>query len=208
MSVAGVFDFLKIASLALIFMAPLVVGVGAKAVTQGYLEQQLGTGWGDTVSSWIGAGAAGAAAAVELTQPEVVGLVGTFSVMLAWVIALAGCFILVMLLAFFGHTELLSPSVFPFIAFMVIASLIPLVDGAPTLSGSIWGITRAARKRERKALREWQERKKAYEASIAGAMEQNRVLAAMQMQQGEVAAMELEAANDNEEIPEEEESGA
>jgi len=178
-ALSALFDFLKAAAISLIFLAPFAVGIGVTYTTEGTLVKAFGQDMGSWLASTAGWVAGSATAAAEIFAAPVTASIEGIGVMLAIIVGLVGWLLIILLLLVSGSFNPFEGGAEHFLIILLAfgASVTPLIDAIPTFTPAIWKVASDLRKRDAKLHKEWEGKKKAFDAAMA-ADRQQRVQAA------------------------------
>lgn len=200
-SIAIIFDFLKFIFSIFLIAAPFIAGYLAKE----YADAHRVPEW---ISNLIGLVVGGGPATLEILFPPIAAAFAAFGAMMAIVMGFSGWLLLCVVFFVFG-VNVFAPKHLLKTLLGLGASIIPFVNMFPMLTFKTWGHVRAARHEDKEALKKWEAdsatRAAEEESDIARQRATFMQIRAMQQRQALALAeaQEREAANDNEEIPEE-----
>ncbi|MDO8407921.1 MAG: hypothetical protein Q7S95_01645 [bacterium] len=184
LALAGVFDALKLMCVLLVFLAPALVGalVGA----------QYGS-----VAGWV----AGSATAISYLFPAIPAAIGLFGVILGFAVTFIGWCFFVTFLLMTSPIEYVEAGRKRFLTLAVsaIVSLVPFVGALiPTFTFYVWRITGSMRAHDKEKHAKWKK-----DSNVWRAEQQSAQTSRMQQIQAARSAQALQAASDNDVIPEE-----
>ncbi|MDO8624327.1 MAG: hypothetical protein Q7R54_03140 [bacterium] len=190
-AIAAIFDFLKFIFVIFIFTAPLMAGLAAAAIA----GQSSWLSW--IPSSWVVTVVGGGVAGIEILQPQIAAVITFFGLMMAMAVGFAGALFMAL---WYMACGISFKDILLWWGIGLGGSVIPVVNILPALSAANWRILAAQSKKDREALQKWK-------ADNVTRLVQDQKARAERTQQAQAVQAQIaearQAANDNEEIPEE-----